>query len=124
MTGFTSTPKEINNLFNIGRDMGKLGLSLGSNVKGAKSIFNKKKEKFAHKKVAKKTAVDKSPVEKTSKVYTKGQKGSKLGKSSSTSANKGHKQLEDADSDMEEEEVVDNDAPPNFTSSFWLKKRV
>ena len=88
-------------MFNIGRDMGKLGLSLGSNVKGGKSIFSKRK--FAHKKVAKKTAIDKSPVEKTSKVYTKGQKGSKLVKSSSSSANKGHKQLGDADSGSEEE---------------------
>ena len=86
--------------------MGKLGLSSGSNVKGGKSISNKKKEKFAHKKMAKKAAVDKSLIEKTPKVRTKGQKGSILGKSSLTSANKGHKQFEDADSDTEEE-VVD-----------------
>ena len=81
--------------------MGKLATSSGSNGKDSKPIFLKKKEKFAHKKAAKRALVDKSPAEKTTKVYTKDQKRRKLTKSRSLSANKGHKQLEDADLDTE-----------------------
>ena len=81
--------------------MGKLATSSGSNGKDSKPIFLKKKEKFAHKKAAKRALVDKSPAEKTTKVYTKDQKRRKLTKSRSPSANKGHKQLEDADLDTE-----------------------
>ena len=90
--------------------MGKLATSSRSNGKGNKSIFYKKKEKFGSKKVAKKTAADKSPVEKMTKVYSKGQRGGKLAKSRSPTANKGHKQLEDADSDMEKDvDMRDNE---------------
>ena len=90
--------------------MGKLATSSESNGKGSKTILYKKKGKSAHKKVTKKTPFDKSLVEKTSKVYTKEQKSSKLAKSRSSSANKGHKQLEDSDSDMEkDEDMRDNE---------------
>ena len=83
--------------------MGQVGTSSGSNGKGNKSITYKTKEKFRSKKVAKKTATDKRPVEKTTKVHSKMQKGGKLVKSRSSSANKGHKQLEDTDSAMEKD---------------------
>ena len=90
--------------------MGKLATTSESNGKGSKSIFYKKKEKFRLKKATKKTSVDKSPIEKTTKVYTKDRKGRKLDKSRSPSANKGHKQLEDVDSDMEkDEDMGDNE---------------
>ena len=58
--------------------MGKLATSSGSNGKGSKSIFFKKKEKFGLKKVAKKALVDKSPAEKMTKAYIKDQKRRKL----------------------------------------------
>ena len=83
--------------------MGKLATSSGSNGKGSKSIFFKKKEKFGLKKVAKRALVDKSPTEKTTKVYTKDQKRRTLTKSRLRSANKGHKQLEDANLDTEKD---------------------
>ena len=89
--------------------MGKLATSSGSNGKGSKSIFYKKKEKLRLKKTAKKAPVDKSHVEKLMKVYTKDQKARKLAKSRSPSANKGHKQLEDVDSDMEDVDMRDNE---------------
>ena len=90
--------------------MGQLGTSSRSNGKGNKSITYKTKEKFRSKKVKKKTATDKRPIEKTAKVYSKGQKGGKLAKSRSLSANKGHKQLEDADSFMEKDaDMRDNE---------------
>ena len=83
--------------------MGKLATSSGSNGKGSKSIFFKKKEKFGLKKAAKRALLDKSPTEKTTKAHTKDQKRHKLTKSRSPSANKGHKQLEDADLDTEKD---------------------
>ena len=93
--------------------MGKLATSSGSNGKGSKSIFFKKKEKFGLKKAAKRALVDKSPAEKTTKAYAKDQKRRKLTKSCLPSANKGHKQLEDADLDTEK----DVDMGDNVNSS-------
>ena len=65
------------------------------------------------KKATKRALVDKSPAEKTMKAYTKDQKCRKLTKSRSLSANKGHKQLEDADLDAE----MDVDMGDNVDSS-------
>ena len=94
--------------------MGKVVSTSGNNGKGDKSILYKKKEKFYRKKIAKKTPIDKRSVEKAAKVFTSGQKGRKLDKSHSSSANKGHKQLEDdvevmeRDADMDERENSSN----------------
>ena len=87
--------------------MGKIVSSSGNNAKSDKSIFYKKKEKFFGKKITKKMPINKRSVEKAAKVFDNGQKSRKLDQPRSSSSNKGYKQLEDDDVDMEKNADMD-----------------